>query len=327
MVSTMQDALFVGIDVAKARLDVAVITLGDGAVTTESKVEQFANDARGIAKLVRQLGKQAPRLIVLEATGGYETQVAGALAGAQLPVAVVNPRQVRDFAKSMGRLAKTDALDARVLALFAQRVQPPVRALPSADLVPLRAILTRRDQTQEHLQMERNRLPMATGAIRKLIRASMDRAARELAELDRQLAEFLHASPLWQAKMELLQSVPGVGPRLASVLVAFVPELGQTTRQEAAALVGVAPFNCDSGQFAGQRHIWGGRARVRRVLYMAALSAMRHNPHIRSFAERLRANGKRGKVLVIACARKLLTILNAIVASNTPYRYPEPVAA
>ena len=308
-----------GIDVCKASLDLAV----DGQLG----VVGYANNGKGIAKLVKRLQALGATRIVVEATGGYELAVACALSEAELPLAVVNPRQVRDFAKSTGRLAKTDAIDATVLALFAQRVQPAVRSLPDAQLLQLRAIMTRRGQVQEMLQMERNRLGMTTPAMEKTVRATITHFERQLRQLDDQLDDFIHGSPLWHEQIELLQSTPGVGPRLACTLLAFLPELGRLNRKEVAALVGVAPFNCDSGQHRGHRHIWGGRAQIRSVLYMAALSAMTHNPTIRAFAQRLRSNAKSGKVLVVACMRKLLVILNAMVATAQPYRQPAPASA
>lgn len=315
----MSQAIFVGIDVSKARLDVAS--------TASRSLKSYDNDANGLKQLVRALSSQRPELIVVEATGGYELAVACALSEAELPLAVVNPRQVRDFAKSTGRLAKTDAMDATVLALFAQRVQPAVRSLPDAQLLQLRAMMTRRGQLQEMLQMERNRLGMTTKAMEKTIRATITHFERQLRQLDDQLDDFIHGSPLWHEQIELLQSTPGVGPRLACTLLAFLPELGRLNRKEVAALVGVAPFNCDSGQHRGARHIWGGRAQIRSVLYMAALSAMTHNPTIRVFAQRLRGNGKSGKVLIVACMRKLLVILNAIMATAQPYRHTAHITA
>jgi transposase len=312
----MATALFVGVDVSKDALDVAY----SGA----PQVTRYTNDARGIGRLVARLAGQSPELIVLEATGGYEMALACALADAALPVVIVNPRQVRDFAKSTGRLAKTDALDAVMLALFAERVKPAVRALPDADLVQLRARLTRRVQLQEMLQMERNRLPLTTQAMQQSIRRVIRHLEHQLQALDDELNDFMRRSPLWQEKLELLQSAPGVGPRLACTLIAFLPELGHVNRKEAAALVGVAPLNCDSGQFRGRRRVWGGRAHVRRVLYMAALSAMQHNPAIHAFAQRLRAKGRPGKVIVVACMRKLLVMLNTMLANAQPYQRPTP---
>jgi transposase len=315
----MSNALFVGIDVSKAKLDVAS--------SATSSVKQYANDAKGITQLLASLIPQAPQLIVLEATGGYEMAAACALADAQLPLAIVNPRQVRDFAKSTGRLAKTDAIDAGLLALFAQRVQPAVRTLPDAQLIQLRALLTRRGQLQEMLQMERNRLELTTKAMQKSVRAMIVAIERQLKLLDEQRDDLITGTPLWQQKVQLLQTAGGVGPRLAYTLVAFLPELGELNRKEVAALVGVAPLNCDSGQSRGYRHIWGGRAQIRSVLYMAAMSATRSNPSVREFNQRLKAKGKPGKVRVVACMRKLLVMLNAMIAKAQPYHQPMPAAA
>ena len=317
--ASLPQASFVGIDVSKAQLDVAYFE--------HPKVRQFENAPKGIKALVAELTQQSPQLIVLEATGGYETALACALADAGLPVVVANPRQVRDFAKGRNRLAKTDAIDATVLALFAERVKPAVRTLPDADLIQLRALLTRREQLLGMLQMERNRLPQTTKAMQKSIRATMQHFERQLQALDEQRDDFLHRTPLWQEQLELLRSTPGIGDRSACTLIAFLPELGQLNRKEAAALVGVAPFNCDSGQFRGTRRIWGGRAVVRRGLYMATLSAMQHNPQIKAFADRLRAKGKPGKVVVVACMRKLLVTLNALIAQQVPYHHSLPAAA
>ncbi len=310
----MSEMLTVGIDVSKDSLDMAD--------SHTLRVLQFGNDAKGIKRLVKHLHTLAPELIVLEATGGYEMEPALALAEAGFPVAVVNPRQTRDFAKSRNRLAKTDAIDATILALFAQAVKPEVRSLPDADLTQLRAILTRRDQLQGMLQMERNRLPKTTASMQKSIRQTIRHLEKQLTDLDIELNDFIRRSSIWQEKMQLLQTAPGVGPCTSAVLVAFAPELGTLNRKEIAALVGVAPFNCDSGKQRGQRHIWGGRKRVRDALYMATLSAMRYNPHIKQFADNLRAAGKTGKVRIVACMRKLLTILNAMCTTGTPYQPP-----
>jgi transposase len=315
----MSQALFVGIDVSKAKLDVAS--------SPASSVKQYANDAKGIKQLVASLIRQAPQIIVLEATGGYEMAAACALADAQLPIAILNPRQVRDFAKSTGRLAKTDAIDAGLLALFAERVQPAVRTLPDAQLIQLRALLTRRGQLQEMLQMERNRLELTTKAMQKSVRAMIAAIERQLKSLDEQLDTFITGTPLWHEKVQLLQTAGGVGRRLACTRVAFLPELGELNRKEVAALVGVAPLNCDSGQSRGYRHIWGGRAQIRSVLYMAAMSAMNSNPTVRQFNQRLKVKGKPGKVRVVACTRKLLVMLNAMIAKAQPYHQPMPAAA
>jgi len=318
----MSQAIYVGVDVAKARFDVAVVTQGDVAVS--SSVQQFANDPQGIRRLVKHLAPVQPALIVMEATGGYEFALACALAEADLPVVIANPRQVRDFAKSMGRLAKTDAIDARVLARFAQSVQPPVRPLPDAELVALRALVDRREQLLEMRQMELNRLPMTTPAMQKSIRHVVRCLDHQIAALRDELDDHIRRSPLWHERLELLKTVAGVGNVVAYTLTAHLPELGELNAKQIAALVGVAPLNCDSGKSRGRRRTWGGRAKVRRVLYMAALSAIKHNDRIRAFSQRLRAQGKPGKVRVVACMRKLLVILNAMVATNTPYHKALP---
>jgi transposase len=320
----MSQPLFVGIDVSKARLDVAVCSLGEVAVKDLRRT--YDNDPKGIRGLVKSLAAQQPALIVMEATGGYEFDAACALAEADLPVAIVNPRQVRDFAKSTGRLAKTDALDAAILARFAQCVQPPVRPLPGPELRELRALLDRRQQLMEMRQAELNRRPMTTPAMQKSIRQLVRHLEQQLKALETDLDDRIRRTPLWQERLALLKSAGGVGDVLACTLTAYVPELGDLSGKQIAALVGVAPFNCDSGQFRGQRRTWGGRAQVRRVLFMAALSAMRYNDRIRTFAQRLKAKGKPGKVVVVACMRKLLVILNAMVATNTPYQPAMPDA-
>lgn len=315
----MSETVCVGIDVSKDKLDVAQSNC--------SKVKRYANDSAGIARLTKQMQELAPERIVMEATGGYETTVALALADAGLPVVVMNPRQIRDFAKSGNRLAKTDAIDALILAQFAAERKPDVRPLPDGDLLELRALLVRREQLSGMLQMERTRLPKASGKVQENIREMIAHLQQQIAQLDDDLSDFIRRSPVWQEKLELLQSAPGVGTRLACTLIAFLPELGEMDRKQAAALVGVAPFNCDSGKHRGERHIWGGRSRVRDTLYMATVSAIRHNPHIEQLAERLRAKGKHGKVVVVACMRKLLTILNAMCANGRAYEYPTATTA
>jgi len=306
-----EGSVFIGIDVAKARLDVAVRPDGD--------TWQAANDANGIAALVARLDHLRPALIVLEATGGYERPVVASLAAAGLPVAVVNPRQIRDFAKATGKLAKTDTLDARVLAHFAAAVQPAPRPLPDADTQALAAILARRRQLVAMLTAEHNRLHTAPTAIRERIGAHIVWLEEELKGTDSELAQVIAADPTWRERDALLRSVPGVGPVLATTLLAELPQLGALTRHQVAALAGVAPLNRDSGTRRGIRTVWGGRARVRGALYMAALVATRYNPVIRAFYARLCAAGKPKKVALTACMRKLLTILNALLAHHTPW--------
>jgi transposase len=304
--------VFVGIDVSKDRLDVALRPTPDRWAV--------ANDQSGIARLVARLRSQAPMLIVLEATGGLEIPLTSELAAAGLPVVVVNPRQVRDFAKATGRLAKTDTLDASVLAQFAEAVRPALRPLPDAQTQALSALLTRRRQLIEMCTAEKNRLGTAPTPVRKGIRAHITWLEGRLADLDEELADTIRESPLWRDKDDLLQSTPGVGPVLARTLLASLPELGTLTRQQIAALVGVAPLNRDSGTFRGKRRVWGGRAHVRAALYMSALVATRFNPVIRVFYQRLCAAGKAKKVALTACMRKLLTMLNAMLKHQTPWR-------
>lgn len=304
----MATPCYVGIDVAKAHLDVAV--------HPAAATPRFGQDEVGLRALVTHIQSLAPTLVVLEATGGYETDAVTALALAGIPVAVVNPRQVRDFAKAIGRLAKTDALDAGVLALFAARVQPEPRAMPDAIHQALTALIARRRQLVEMLTAERNRLPLARGPIKKDVRQHITFLERRLKAADTDLRTRLRDSPIWRAQEDLLRSVPGIGPTTAATLIADLPELGRLSRQAIAALVGVAPLNRDSGTRQGPRVTWGGRAAVRGPLYMATQVATRHNPVIKAFYERLRAAGKPPKVALVAAMRKLLTILNAMVKAN-----------
>jgi len=304
-------SVFIGIDVAKARLDVAVRPGGD--------TWQATNDASGIAELIARLDQLRPTLIVLEATGGYERPVTAGLVAAGLPVTVINPRQIRDFAKATGKLAKTDTLDAHVLAHFADAVRPAPRPLPDADTQALAAILARRRQLVAMLTAEQNRLHTAPTAIRARISAHIVWLEQDLKEIDTELTQAIADDPTWRERDALLRSVPGVGPVLAVTLLAELPQLGSLSRHQVAALAGVAPLNRDSGTRRGIRTVWGGRARVRGALYMAALVATRYNPVIRAFYARLCAAGKPKKVALTACMRKLLTILNALLAHRTPW--------
>jgi transposase len=310
----MTDVLtFVGIDVAKAQLDVQVRPTGDTFAV--------ANDPAGIADLVSRLVPLRPTLIVLEATGGWEYAAAAALAAAGLSVAVVNPRQARDFAKAVGRLAKTDALDAGTLAEFAERVRPTPRPLPDATAREFEALLLRRRQLLEMRAAEQNRLGTATAApVRASLQAHIAWLSKQLERVDKELAAAVEASPVWRAKDELLQSIPGIGPVVSRTLLAALPELGTLTRQQVAALAGLAPLNRDSGTRRGQRSIGGGRAEVRSLLYMAALSAARYHPALKAFAERLKEAGKAVKVRLVAVARKLLTIANAVLRDERPWQ-------
>jgi transposase len=310
---------YAGIDVAKAHLDVALRPAGSRA--------QFAHSEAGIAALVAHMQAAAPALIVLEATGGLEVPVVAALAAAQLAVVVVNPRQVRDFAKATGKLAKTDRLDAQVLAHFAEAVRPEVRPLPDAESQRLAALLARRRQVVEMLTAERNRLHTATAVVRPGLEAHITWLAQELSDLDEQTEQAIRQSPLWREKEQLLRTAKGVGPVVARTLLIDLPELGTLNRKQISALVGVAPLNRESGNWRGHRAVWGGRAQVRAALYMATLTAVRYNPVIRQFYARLRQAGKVPKVALTACMRKLLTILNAMLKHNQPWRaIPDPAS-
>jgi transposase len=309
-----EDKVYVGIDVAKASMDVAV--------HQSQQRWSFSNDDEGISKAVCCLREVAPALIVMEATGGIELPIAAALAAAGLPVAVVNPRQVRDFARATGKLAKTDAIDAQVIAHFAAALKPTPHPLPGAQAQEFDALLTRRRQVVEMLTAEKNRLSSAPSkAVREHIKAHIGWLEQELANINSDLGRRVRQSPVWREKDALLRSVPGVGPVLSFTFLADLPELGALDRKQIAALVGVAPLNQDSGTMRGKRAIWGGRATVRATLYMSALAATRYNPVIRAFYRRLCAAGKAKKVALTACMRKLLTILNAIVKHQTPWEY------
>ena len=301
--------IFVGIDVSKARLDIAI--------RPTSERESVANDKAGIKALVKRLAKLPPTLIVLEATGGYERQLAQALVRAELPVVVVNPRQVRDFAKATGQLAKTDSIDAGVLAHFGEAVRPQLRCLPDEVTLELRALTARRRQVIEMIGAETNRLAMTSKAVGKRIDAHIHWLEQELKRADQDLDRSIQQSPIWKENQELLLSTPSIGPVTSRTLIAELPELGTLDRKQISALAGLAPFNRDSGTLKGRRTIWGGRAPVRSALYMAALVATRRNSVIRDFYKRLRANGKLFKVALVACMRKLLTILNSMIKHKT----------
>lgn len=308
---------FVGIDVSKDKLDVAVHE-------AESFVVQ--NTERDVGQLCERLKALSPGLVVLEASGGYERLCVAALAHAGLPVALVNARQVREFARATGVLAKTDRLDARVLAHFAAAVQPSVRPLPDAQHQALDELLARRRQMVAALVAEKNRLGLArTRMVKRTLREAVGTYERMLALLDSELDDLIKSSPLWREKEDLLRSFKGIGPVSARTLLAALPELGLLNRRQIAALVGVAPMARDSGTLRGHRRIWGGRGQVRAVLYMATITAMRSNVQIRTFYQRLRQAGKPGKVALIACMRKLLTILNTMLRTHT--RWQPPVAA
>jgi transposase len=305
-------AVFVGIDVGKAYLDVAVRPTGTH--------ERLPNDEAGVARLADRLRAARPALVVLEATGGLEVPLTAALATVGLAVAVVNPRQVRDFAKAVGQWAKTDALDAHLLARFAEVVRPEPRPLPDADAQALAALLTRRRQVIAMLVAEQQRLATTVVALRPRVEAHIAWLRQERDELDRHLRDRVRGSPVWREDDDLLQSVPGVGPVLSTTLIAELPELGRLNRKPIATLVGVAPLNCESGILRGRRIVWGGRAQVRAALWMGTLVAVQHNPVLRQFYGRLVAAGKPKKVALTACMHKLLLILNALLRQRVRWQ-------
>jgi len=287
------------------------------------------NEAAGIDGLVQRCVALAPERIVLEATGGFELGVAAALAANQLPVVIVNPRQVRDFARATGQLAKTDRLDANVLAHFGEAIQPEVRPLPDATARALSALVGRRRQLQDMLTAEQHRLMTAAvhdapQPLRDQLSEHIEWLRRQLQHVDDDLNQQIRSSPVWREREDLLRRIPGIGPIVSATLLSQLPELGQLDRKAIAKLVGVAPLNRDSGTVKGVRHIWGGRAPVRAALYMAALVASRHNPQIRTFYQRLLATGKPPKVALVACMRKLLLICNAVLRSHTLWSSATP---
>jgi transposase len=304
--------MFVGVDVSKNHLDFA---------TSADDRGRQANTPEGIATLVKRIAELKPTLVVLEATGGFEIAVAAELA-LVCATAIVNPRQVRDFAKATGRLAKTDAIDAKTLARFAEAVRPDPRPLPDAQTQELVGMVQRRRQVLDMIVAESNREPRATSAVRARIRSHVKWLRKELDAIDDDIDRLIKSSSVWRANEELLRSAKGVGPVLASTLVAHVPELGQLDRRKIAALIGVAPFNRDSGRWSGKRSIRGGRSEVRHVLYMATVAATRFNPTLRGFYRRLVDAGKPKKLALVAAARKLLTILNAMMRDRQEFRLP-----
>ena len=305
----------VGIDVAKAHLDVAT--------DPNSPVTRFDNNPDGHAALVHQLQTINPQRVVLEASGGYERHAVAAMLAAMLPVIVVNPRQARDFARAIGQLAKTDALDARLLARFAATIQPDIRPLPDENALVLQEKIARRRQLVAMRTAESNRLQQSFApAVHASIQAVLDFLDRQLKDLDDDLDQAIKDTPAWQEKVDLLKGVPGVGDQTARSLVAQLPELGQCSRGQIAALVGVAPINRDSGTMRGKRTTHGGRASVRTALYMATLVATRHNPKIRAYYQRLVASGKKKMVALVAAMRKLLLILNAMIRDQKHWRTP-----
>ena len=302
------ELVFAGIDVSKDRLDVALLPSGE--------VCSFEHNEAGIEALMQKLGELHFESVIVEATGGFERTLVASLAAAAIPVIVVNPRQVRDFAKATGQLAKTDSIDATILALFGQRVRPELRELPDEDTQTLEALLVRRRQIIEMLVAENNRVALASPRIAKDLKTHIRFLEKRLDNVDTEIDAAIKNSPVWRTKDKLLRSVPGVGPVLSRTLLAELPELGRLSNNQISKLVGVAPLNRDSGRFRGTRRIWGGRASVRSVLYMAAFSATRCNPVIRAYYERLVGAGKARKVALVACMRKLLITLNSMTRSG-----------
>jgi len=308
----MSQELFVGIDVSKAELEVAT--------HDQDETRSFPNDRRGIAKLIAALEATPPTLIVFEPTGGYELALAIALVAADLPGVMVNAKRLRDFAKAIGRLAKTDKLDAQDIAHYAQAIRPQLRRVPDDQERALRDRVTRRRQLLEMVNMERNRLELASAARRKELNRHLAWLAKEVQRMDDEIERMLRENPVWHEDEQLLRSVPGIGPVSCSALLSELPELGTLSHKQIAALVGVAPYNHDSGKLRGHRCISGGRASVRSALYMSVLTATVHNPPIREFYQRLTQAGKPAKVAFTACMRKLLTMLNAMLRDRTPWQ-------
>ena len=303
---------YVGVDVSLRSFDVAVRPDGLHWVvpyTTE-----------GVGEFIERMNELCPQLVVMEACGNLERSLAHALERGDIPVAVMNPRQVRDFAKSIGRLAKTDKLDAEVLSRFAESVQPEPRPLPGADEEQLRDVLARRRQLVDMITAEKNRLRRASSTVRTGIESHLGWLNEELKKLDGEIRQRQKSSAVWEERTRLLESVPGVGSVVSTTLIGFLPELGALDRRKISSLVGVAPLNCDSGVRKGRRAVWGGRAQVRSALYMSVLAGIRYNDRIRSFYQRLREEGKPAKVALVACMRKLLTILNAMIRDRTPWQ-------
>jgi transposase len=307
----MSTSAFIGIDVSKNQLDVAVRP-------TNEKM-QFANEDDGIDMLIKRLQPLQPALILMEATGSYHQLLLGRLLASGLPTIAINPRQARDFARAIGRLAKTDSIDAFVLAEFADKIRPELRPVADDATQQLDALCTRRRQLVAMVTAEKNRSHSAPAPIRAQIKKHIVWLEKQIEQLENDLDKLIRSTPAWREKDDLLRSCKGIGPTTSHTMVASLPELGTLSRGQIAALVGVAPFNCDTGQHRGQRHIQGGRIDVRCVLYMATLSAIRSNAVIRAFHQRLIAAGKAKKVAITACMRKLLTILNAIVRTKTPW--------
>jgi len=302
---------FIGIDVSKDHLDVAI--------RPTHQQMQFGNDDEGVDKVIEALNPVSPTLIVLEATGSYHRLVLSRLLAAGLPAIAINPRQARDFARAIGRLAKSDTIDADILAAFGEKIRPELRAVADEATTQLEALCTRRRQLVGMLTAEKNRFHSSPASMRPLIKKHIQWLENNIAELEKDLDDQIRSSPAWRDKDDLLRSCKGIGPTTSHTMLACLPELGQLNRHQIAALVGVAPFNRDTGLYRGRRHIYAGRTDVRCVLYMATLAAIRYNAAIRRFHQRLIAAGKLKKVAITACMRKLLTILNAMLRSNTPW--------
>jgi transposase len=305
----METKVFVGVDVSKDSLDVAI---GPG-----KEIITFTNDQKGVDALIKKLSRIGPELIVLESTGGYERLATSSLVEAKLPVVIVNPRQVRDFAKSAGILAKTDAIDARVIARFAEAVKPDVRPLKDQATSDLTALVIRRRQIVEMIVAENNRLKLANKRNEKDIKDHIRWLEKRIDKIESDIGKMIKNSPIWRCKDNILRSVPGIGPTTSAILICDLPELGVLSSKKIAMLAGLAPLNCDSGKYKGRRRIWGGRAAVRSGLYMATLAAIRCNPAIKGFYQRLIAAGKCHKVAATACMRKLLIIVNAMLRDQT----------
>ena len=315
-----KQAIFIGIDVSKSTLDIAVYP------NLNTPPRTFANNDAGRGDVLVWLRDLRPTLVVMEATGGLQTPIAAILMADGLAVAVINPRQARDFAKALGILAKTDRVDAHMLARFAQAIRPDARPQPARDTIELAAVLSRRRQLVEMLTAENNRLLMAHQRITKAILKHIAWLQKRLAESDHELDGLIRNSPAWQHKASLLESVPGMGRVTATVMLAQLPELGTLSNKQIAGLVGVCPYSRDSGTMRGRRAIWGGRASVRAALYMAALVGSRYNPVLKAFYQKLVKAGKPKKVALVACMRKLLTILNAMIKHDKPWHYVEMAA-
>ncbi len=304
----LNELVVAGVDVSKENLDVCLLP----ARTSQ----RFSNNESGCAELAKVLLAAAPSRVIFESTGGLEMLAVGMLSAVSLPVIIVNPRQIRDFAKACGLLAKTDKLDAKIIALFGQKIEPEIRPLKDEATQELSALISRRRQLVDMLTAEKNRLSAAPKTVRKGISTHIEWLEQQISSLDDDISKFIQSSPAWKAKEQILTSVKGIGPVSAATLLAALPELGSVSRHKISALAGLCPYNRDSGKHKGKRAIWGGRAAIRTVLYMATLAAIRFNPLIKAFYDRLRKAGKVHKVAITASMRKLLVILNAMVRNN-----------